>query len=64
MLTGAQIGILFMVLALLFFGLSLRDYLKSAGKKTPARGAWIRVAVVFTIVGVLLYLTNTPKIPR
>jgi hypothetical protein len=43
MLTGAQIGILFMVLALLFFGLSLRDYLKSAGKKTPARRAWMRV---------------------
>jgi len=61
MLTGAQIGILFMVLALLFFGLSFSDYLRSAGKKTPARRAWLRVAVVFAIVGVLLYLANTLK---
>jgi hypothetical protein len=63
MLTGAQIGILFIVLALLFFGLSLRDYLKSAGKKTPARRAWLRVAVIFAIVGFLLYLMNTLKMP-
>ncbi len=64
MLTGAQIGILFMVLALVFFGLSFRDYLKSGGTRTPARRAWLRVAIIFSIIGVLLYLTNTLKIPR
>ena len=56
MLKGAQVGLLFIVLSLLFFGLSLRDYLRSGGKKTPARRAWLRIAIIFAIVGVFIYL--------
>jgi hypothetical protein len=55
MLTGPQVGILFLILSVLFFGLSLRDYIRSKGQQTPARKAWLRVAVIFAIVGVLLY---------
>ena len=56
MFTGTQIGLIFIALSLLFFGLSLRDYFKSKGAKTPARRAWLRVAIIFAIIGILLYL--------
>jgi hypothetical protein len=54
MLTGPQVGVLFIILSILFFGLSLRDYVRSDRKKTPARRAWLRVAVIFAVIGLLL----------
>jgi O-antigen/teichoic acid export membrane protein len=58
---GAWIGLIFVFLSLVFFGLSYRDYRKSKGARTPARRAWLRVGFIFAIVGVLLYLINTLK---
>jgi hypothetical protein len=58
MLNQAQVGLLFIALAVLFFGLSLRDYLKSGARITPARRAWLRVGIIFAIVGVFLYLAQ------
>ena len=63
MLTGPQVGILFMILSVLFFGLSLRDYLRAKGEKTPARKAWLRVAIIFAIVGIFLYVRKSANIP-
>jgi len=59
MLTGAQIGLLFLFLSLLFGCLSLRDYRKNRGGRSPGRRAWNRVAIIFAIVGIWLLLTNT-----
>ncbi len=55
-MTQDRIGLLFVVLSLLFFALSLRDYIRSKGATTPARRAWLRIAIIFAIVGTLLYL--------
>jgi drug/metabolite transporter (DMT)-like permease len=62
MLTPAQTGILFMVLSLVFFGLSYNDYRKSPGASTPARRTWLRVAIIFAVVGGLLYLFDILKL--
>jgi len=61
MVTGAKTGIFFLILSLVFFGLSYNDYRKSSGARTPARKAWMRIAIIFAILGSLLYLINTLK---
>jgi hypothetical protein len=63
MFTGAQIGLLFIALALLFSGLSFRDYLWTGGNTTPARRAWLRIAMIFAIVGILLFVQQSTTIP-
>lgn len=50
------LGPAFIVLALFFLGLAGRDYRSSKGKKSPARQAWLRSALIFGVVGVLIYL--------
>ena len=61
MLSAAQIGLLFVALSAVFFGLSVRDYFRAAGAKTPARRAWLRVGTVFCIIGIALYLINRSR---
>jgi hypothetical protein len=39
-------------LAAVFFVLAARDYRRHPGRPTPARKAWLRVAVLFTAVAV------------
>ena len=56
MLTAAQVGMLFITLSLLFFALALRDYVRTSGCRTPARRAWIRIAIIFGAVGLALTL--------
>lgn len=46
------IGIIFVALAVVFVGLTLRDALKSSGKLNIARKVWIRIALIFTAVGI------------
>ena len=46
------VGLVFVVLAVIFFGLSLRDYLKVEEQKPLARKVWLRIAVIFAGVGV------------
>ena len=57
-MTASQIGLLFIALSILFFGLSLRDYIRSKGVRTPARRAWLRIALIFAVIGGYLYLLN------
>ncbi len=59
MLTPIHIGLLFLALSLLFLGLSLWDYIRSKGEKTPARRAWLRVGILFGITGTVLCLLNS-----
>lgn len=62
-MSGSQIGLLFVALSLLFFGLWLRDFVRSKGIKTPARRAWMRIAIIFGAIGAYLYLSQRIKIP-
>ena len=45
---------LFAALALLFAGLALRDRARHAGRPTPARRTWTRMAIIFAVVSVAL----------
>jgi len=49
------VGLVFVALAVIFFGLSLRDYFKAEGKMPIARKAWLRIAVIFAGVGLGLF---------
>ena len=50
-----NMGIVFIALAIIYVGLALRDYLKSENKLTPARLTWLRIAFIFSGVGIFLY---------
>jgi multisubunit Na+/H+ antiporter MnhB subunit len=47
----ARIGLLFLALAVIFLVAVFRDYRRSEGKPSPARRTWLRVAIIFAIVG-------------
>ncbi len=57
-MSASHIGLLFIGLAVVFLGLSTRDYLRAGPKMTPARRTWLRIGVIFAIVGVYLFVTN------
>jgi hypothetical protein len=43
----------------IFLSLTLRDYLTAETKLTPARKAWLRIAVIFAAVAIGLFIVNT-----
>ena len=53
------LGIIFIAIAVVFLGISFRDYLKTEGKLTIARKIWFRMAFIFAGVGIGLYLVHT-----
>jgi hypothetical protein len=55
----ALIGLFFIVLGVIFLGLATRDSVKNRGSATPARKAWLRVGLIFSAVGVFLYVFHT-----
>jgi hypothetical protein len=55
MQTAPLVGLVFVAVATIFFGLSLRDYWKTEGQRPLARRAWLRIAFIFTGVGVGLF---------
>lgn len=54
-----SLGIVFVALAVIFLGVTFRDYLKAEGKMSIARKIWIRMAFVFAAVGIGLYFVHT-----
>ena len=50
----ARIGLLFLALAAIFLTATLRDYLRAEGQPSSRRRTWLRVAIIFIIVGVSL----------
>ena len=52
----AVVAIVFVAIAVIFLAAALRDYLRAEGKLSPARRTWIRVAVIFSSVGIGLYV--------
>ena len=47
-----SIGLIFVALAVVFVGLSLRDVLKASGQLTIVRKVWIRMAFIFAAVAI------------
>lgn len=45
-------------LALVFAALSLRDYLRTGGAPSPKRKAWLRLAVIFAAVTIVIVATR------
>ena len=55
MTQNLNLGIVFVAIAVIFIGVTFRDYLKAEGKMTIARKIWIRMAFIFAAVGIGLY---------
>lgn len=51
-----NLGIVFIAIAVIFLCVTFRDYLNSEGKLTIARKVWLRLALIFSAVGIGLYL--------
>ena len=49
---------LFLALAVIFLGVTLRNVLVEEGKLTPARKTWLRVAFIFAVVAIVLQLVH------
>jgi hypothetical protein len=47
-----SLSIVFVAIALIFIGAAFRDYLKTEGKMTIARKIWIRMAFIFSVIGI------------
>ena len=58
MLGPSSISIVFVAIAVIFIGVALRDYLNAEGKLTIARKIWIRMAIIFTAVGIGLFFVQ------
>jgi hypothetical protein len=52
------LGIVFVALAVIFLGVTFRDYLKEEGKMTIARKIWIRMSFILAAVGIGLYFVH------
>jgi hypothetical protein len=48
-------ALVFVALAIVFVGLTVRDYLRDQRELTPARKTWLRIAFIFAGVGIGLY---------
>lgn len=53
------VGPVFIAIAVIFAVAALRDYLRTEGKLTPARKTWIRMAFIFAVVGIGVYVVQT-----
>lgn len=51
-----SVGGFFIALAVLFVALTLRDFLNAEAKMTTARRIWLRLAIVFSGIGMAYYL--------
>ena len=54
-----SLSIVFGAIAVIFFGVTFRDYLKAEGKMTIARKIWIRMAFIFAGLGIGIYFVRT-----
>jgi len=54
----SSLSIVFVAIAVIFIGVALRDYLITEGKMTIGRKIWIRMAFIFTAVGIGLFFVQ------
>ena len=57
-MVSAAIGWFFLALAAVFAAATIRDYWRTDGAPSPARRAWIRIAIIFGLVGATLQLAR------
>ena len=53
------VAIVFVALAAVFVGITLRDFLIAEGKLTPARSTWLRMAFIFSAIAIGLFVWHT-----
>lgn len=53
-----SIGIAFVALGVVFVAIAFQDYLKEKGKLTIARNIWLRMAFIFSSIGIGLAFLN------
>ena len=53
-----SLPIVFVAIAVIFIGVTFRDYLRAEGKMTIARKIWIRMAIIFAAVGIGLFFVQ------
>ena len=51
----SSLSVVFVAIAVIFIAAAFRDYLKAEGKMTIGRKVWIRMAIIFAVVGVGLF---------
>ena len=49
---------IFAALALVFAALALRDYRRTGGAQSPRRKSWVRLAVIFAAVTIVIVATR------
>jgi len=54
----SSLSIVFVAIAVIFIGVAFRDYLMAEEKMTIARKIWIRIAFIFTAVGIGLFFVQ------
>jgi hypothetical protein len=54
----SSLSVVFVAIAVIFIAVALRDYLKAEGKATIARRIWIRMAIIFAVVGIGLFFVQ------
>jgi hypothetical protein len=53
------VPLVFVAVAVVFVVVALQNYLKSEGKLSPARKTWLRIALIFSLIGIGLFIVNT-----
>jgi hypothetical protein len=56
--SSARIGLLFFGLAAIFLAAALRSHLKAEGSQSLARRTWVRIAIIFAVVGMGLQFSH------
>lgn len=57
--TMPAVPLVFVAVAVVFVVVALQNYLKSEGKLSPARKTWLRIALIFSLIGIGLFIVNT-----
>jgi hypothetical protein len=53
------LGLVLVGLAVIFHAAAFHNYLKAEGKLTPPRKTWLRIAIIFSVVAIVLYFATT-----
>jgi hypothetical protein len=54
----ASVGVIFIAISVIFLGVVFHDYLKAEDKVTISRKIWLRMAIIFAAVGIVLFFAQ------
>ena len=46
-------------LAIIFVSVAVRDFLRAENKLSPARNTWLRIAMIFSAISIVLFFVNS-----